>query len=142
MLLGVREDQRRSPRAAVQEPPVDAKDVAEQLHIREQVFGGVHAHIGGGITRVRRAPPTAALVEKHDPVPLRIEVATTTAPAPGTRSPVDDQCGLAVGIAARLPVDPIAIAYIEQALVVRLDRGVRLGRACSYLPLRSINSIL
>ena len=71
--LGVREDQRRSPRPSRQQPPLDPEVLAEAFHVCEQVLGRVHAHVGGRIARVRQAPPTAALVEEHDQIAVGVE---------------------------------------------------------------------
>ena len=111
--LRVREDQRRSPRATVEKPALDAEVPAQQLHVGEQIFRGVHVHIGRGITRVRRAPTAAPLVEEHDPIPLWVEIPPTARAAPRARAAVDDKRGLAVGVAARLPVDAVAVTDVE-----------------------------
>jgi hypothetical protein len=73
------------------------------------------------------AAPAAALVVQHDSVMLRIEVAAAARSRTRARPAVDDQHRLAVGIAARFPIDAVAVADVEQALVVRLDRRIPLG---------------
>ncbi|GGS90775.1 hypothetical protein GCM10010176_038190 [Nonomuraea spiralis] len=35
-----------------------------------------------------------------------------------------DQGGFAVGVAARLPVDEVAVADVEQAMIIGFDRGI------------------
>jgi hypothetical protein len=47
---------------------------------------------------------------------------------------MDYERRLAGGIAARFPVDEIAVAHIEHPLVVRLSRWVRLGHVCGSSP--------
>ena len=67
---------------------------------------------------MRRAPPTPALVEEHDPVAVRIEVAAIPGAATRTRAAMNDQRRLAAGITACLPVDVVAVAYVEKAMCV------------------------
>jgi hypothetical protein len=75
---------------------------------------------------MRSAPPTPALVEEHDPVTLRIEIAATSDTAARTRAAMNDQCRLAMGITARLPIDAIAVAYIKQTVRERFDGWIPL----------------
>jgi len=86
----------------------------------------VHAHVGLGIARVRRTPTTPALVELHDQVAVRIEVAPTSGTAAGARSAMDNQRRLPARVTACLPVDAVAFAYIEQAFTERFDERIRL----------------
>jgi hypothetical protein len=83
MALRVREDQRGTPRPAVQQPPLDPEVLAKKLHVGDQVRGGVHAHIGGRVARVRGAAPTAALVEQHHAVATGVERTPLPRRAPG-----------------------------------------------------------
>ena len=57
----------------MQQPPVDAEVLAQQLHVRDQVRGRVVPHVGGRVAGVRPAPPAAALVEQDEPVALGVE---------------------------------------------------------------------
>ena len=41
---------------------------------------------------------------------------------------MNDKCRLAIRIPARLPVDAIAIADVEQTMCERLDEGIQLHR--------------
>jgi hypothetical protein len=50
---------------------------------------------------------------------------------------VDDERGLAAGVAADLPVDEVAVAGVEHAVVVRLDRRVEVGHSGSLRAERS-----
>jgi hypothetical protein len=43
---------------------------------------------------------------------------------------VDDERGLALGVAADLPVDEVAVTGVEHAVLVGLDRGIQ-GRLLS-----------
>ena len=84
---------------------------------------------------MRSASPTPALVEEHDPVTLRIEVAATSDTAAGTRAAMNNQCRLAIGITARLPIDVVAVAYVEQTVRERLGGWIPLHTyevTCSY----------
>jgi hypothetical protein len=66
------------------------------------------------------------LVEEHDAVPPRIEVTPTACAASRARAAVNNECRLAVWTAARLPVDVVAVADVEESVGIRLDRRVRL----------------
>jgi hypothetical protein len=74
---------------------------------------------------MRDALAAAALVEEDDPVALGIEVAPAAAMTAGAGSAVDDERGLAVRVAARLPVDAVPVAHVQEAVRVRLERRVR-----------------
>ena len=123
--LRVGEDQRRAPRAAVEEPPLDAEVLAQPLHVGDQVVGRVGGHVDGGVARVREAAAAATLVEQDDPVSLGVEVAAASGAAARAGAAVHDERRLAGRVAARLPVDEVAVADVEQPVVVRLDRRER-----------------
>lgn len=123
--LGVREDERRAPGTAVQEPAFDPETGAQPLHVRDEMAGGVVAQVGGGVARVRGAASAVALVEEDDAVALGVEEPPGARAAAGARTAVDDERGLALGIAADLPVDEVAVADVEHAVVVRLDGRVQ-----------------
>ncbi|GGP09288.1 hypothetical protein GCM10012278_44380 [Nonomuraea glycinis] len=55
---------------------------------------------------------------------LGIEGAALTDAAARARTAVHDDGGLAVGVAAHLPVDEVAVADVEMPMVIRLDRGM------------------
>ena len=67
---GVRHRQERasSPRPSCHEPALDAKVLAETLHVADQMLCGVDLHVRLEMTRVRRAAPASALIEQHGPV--------------------------------------------------------------------------
>ena len=89
---------------------------------------------------MRRAPPAPALVKENDPVTARIERSAGTAFAAGSRPAVDDERGLSVRIAARLPVDVVAVAHLEHSVVVRLARRVTIDHALRF-PYRASSSL-
>ena len=66
--------------------------------------------------------PAPALVEQDDAVALGIEEATMVLRAAPARTAVNEDCRDAIRIPAGLPIDPLAVADVEQA------RGRRLGR--------------
>src|SRR3989344_5596407 len=86
MGLGIGERQRCAPGTAEQRPALDAKMVAESLHVRDQVPSGVVLKAG-----VRRRAAGAALVEEDDAPDFRVEVASMIALAPGARTAVHEQ---------------------------------------------------
>jgi hypothetical protein len=135
MPLCVGKDQCRSPRAAIQEPPRDAEMLTQLLHVGEEVFRRVHAHVGVRITGVRRAASAAALVEEHDAVPLGIEVAAIPQAASRSRATVNNKCRLTGGTAAHLPIDVVAVTDVEKSVGIRLDRRVRLHQLTLPPPL-------
>jgi hypothetical protein len=71
--FGVGEGQGAAPRAPEYQPSVDAEAPAQSLDVRDEVGGGVARQVGIRRARVGRAPPTAPLVEEHDPVGARVE---------------------------------------------------------------------
>ena len=123
--LGVGESQRRPPGPPGQQPAVDTEVLAQQLHIREQMLGGVGAHVRGRVTRVRGAAPAPTLIEQHGPVAVRIDSAHPRR-APRSRPAVDHQCRLALRVAANLPVHQVPIADVEHPLVIGLEGRVEL----------------
>jgi hypothetical protein len=54
---------------------------------------------------VRRASSASALVEQNDPIDVGVKVLPPPCGAAGTRSAMEDERGLAGGIAARLPIE-------------------------------------
>ena len=125
MPLGVGQDQRRSPGAAEQEPALDPEVLTESLHVCEQVLGGVRAHVGVRIACVRSAAPGAALVEEHDAIAVLVERPAGASFQTGAGPAVNDRRGLAVGIAAGLPIDVVAVAHVEHPVVVGRDSHSR-----------------
>jgi hypothetical protein len=125
--LGVGEDERRAPRAALQQPPLDSEVLAQELHVPEQVLGRVHAHVGGRIARVGRAPSAAALVEDDDAVAVGVEPTAVAPHQPRPRPAVHDRGRLPVGVATGLPVDVVPVADVQQPLPVRLADRERPG---------------
>ena len=87
--------------------------------------------VGGGVAGVRGAAPAAPLVEQDDAVARRVEVAAEAGGAAGPGPAVHDERGLAVGVAAGLPVDAVAVADVEHALRVRLDLRIQVAHAAS-----------
>ena len=130
--LGVGEDQRRPPRAAVEEPPLDAEVLAQPLHVGDEVVGRVRRHVDRGVARVREAAAAATLVEQDDAVSLRVEVAAASRAAAGAGPTVHDEGRLPGRVATRLPVDEVVVAHVEQPLVVRLDGGNGSIRGSTY----------
>jgi hypothetical protein len=74
------------------------------------------------------------LVEEHDPIGARVEVAADTGSAAGARPTVEDDRGLAPPVAANLPIHEVAISDVEHAMLVRFDFRVE----PSHLRLNSV----
>jgi hypothetical protein len=73
---------------------------------------------------VRPAAAASALVEQQDAVCGRVEPASHPRAAPGSRPAVEYDGGLAGGVTAQLPVDVLAVADVEQPVLVRIDLGL------------------
>ena len=92
--------------------------------------------MGSRLTGMRPALATAALIKKHDAIACRVEqpahlwIQRSTGPA------VQEDGRLARWIPALLPIDLLAIAYIEHPTGVRINRWVErvgssvLGHVC------------
>ena len=78
MALGVREPKGRAPRTAKQPPGVKIQVLAKRLQVRQEMCRRLDRQIGAQVTGVQRPPATPSLVEQHDPVGLRSEVATSS----------------------------------------------------------------
>src|SRR5262249_36565317 len=76
----------------------------------------------GRVAGVGSAAPAVSLVEQDDPEPVRVEGAALADGAARARAAVHDQGRDAVRVAARLPVDEVAVAGVEHAGLVRVDR--------------------
>ena len=85
------------------------------------MVGGVDAHICRWVGSVGTALPTTTLIKLNDAVALGVEIAAERRARARSWSAMDNQRGLAAGIAGGRPVDEVAIPHIEQSLVVRLD---------------------
>jgi hypothetical protein len=85
--------------------------------------------IGSLACGVRRTAPAAALVEQDHPVAVRVEVAAGVDRAPRPWPAMDHERGLAIWIAADLPVHEVSVTDIEHPLLVRLYRRIKLSPA-------------
>jgi hypothetical protein len=98
------------------------------FEVRDQVGGGVGAQIHVRLGGVRRTASAVALVDENHLVFGRIEVPPPPGASTGARAAVDDKGRLALGVAADLPVHAVAVADVEQAVVVGLDLRVHAQR--------------
>src|SRR5690606_29091907 len=89
--LGVGEDQRGTPRTAVEQPAFDTEMFTQSLHIGDQMVGGVVRHIGRWERGVRPALTAAALIEQHDPEKVRVERPARSSAAASTGAAVYDE---------------------------------------------------
>src|ERR1700728_4639509 len=81
---------------------------------------------------MRPAATAPSLVDEHDPVRVGIEEPAHGGVAPRARPAVQDDNGGAVGAAALLPKDALAVTDIEQPLLVGVDGGIQRGH-CGML---------
>ena len=133
MGLGVGEPEGGAPGSAEHLPALDAEVLAHPLEVGDEMPRGVHPEVGA-VGDVGRAPPTAPLVDEHDPVRGRVE----HPPVRGGDAPagpaVDEHDGLAVGVAAGLPVQGLPVADVEHPRGVRLGLRVRRAARCGLGP--------
>src|SRR6185503_1853373 len=123
----VRERERRAPRAAEHEPAFDPQVLPEAFDVVDQMARGVAGEVGGDVGGGVNAPSAAALVEQHDPIGGRIEVAPEPGRAPGAGAAVEDDRRLPVRRPARLPVHELSVAHVEHPAVERLDLRIALA---------------
>ena len=98
MSLGVREPKGRAPRTAKQPPCVNIQVLSKMLQVRQEMCSRIDRKIGAQVTGVRRTPATSSLVEQHDPVGFRIEVATYPVEPPEPGPPWRTTAGLPCGL--------------------------------------------
>src|SRR5690606_32218321 len=94
--MGFRIDQaqRRTPGTAKQHPFVDAQELTDCFHIRDQCLGVVLPQFGMG-----RGATFSPLVENNDAIGIRIKVAPTGAIGSATRASMNEEHGYTLGVA-------------------------------------------
>ena len=112
--LGVGESQGGSPRPAEDEPALHAQVLAQCLHVRDQVPGGVHRQIRPRLPGMGQGASAPALVEQNNAVALGVEDSAMVRRAASARPPVDEYRRDSLRVAARLPVHHLAVTDIEQ----------------------------
>src|SRR5213078_4023783 len=93
----------------------------KELGVGDQVLRRVGAQAGRRIACVRPAAAAVSLVEEHRQVGVRVEERSPPRRAARAGTAVEGNRRLAVGVAAELPVDEIAVADLEEATVEGLD---------------------
>ena len=88
-------------------PLLDTHHGAQALDVRDQMPGRVVLEAGMGLRAA-----AAALIEQQHAILLRIEQPAMLGRAAGARTAMQEDGGLALGIAAHLPIDLMAIAGI------------------------------
>ena len=96
----------------------------QPFHVGDEVVGRVSREVDGGIIGERPAPPAHPLIEQHDPVAGGVEGSPGAWAAAGAGTPVHHQGRLSGRVAACLPVDKVAVADIEHARLLRLNRRI------------------
>ncbi len=84
---------------------------------------------------MRRASSAPALIEQDDPIDVGIKVPPPACGTAGTRSAMEDERGLAGGIAARLPIDLVPVTGIEHPVIVGFYVLVQFGHGHSSVDL-------
>src|ERR1700710_2826485 len=96
---------------------------AKDFSVGHEVPGRIDLHVNVIPAGMRRAASATSLVEEDDPVAVRVEQSAMPGRAASAWAAMEEHGGLAVGIATHLPIQRVAVADIEHALVVRLDLG-------------------
>ena len=127
--FGIGERQGRAPRAAEHQPALEAHHLPQLFDVGDEVPGGVVLEAGKG-----QRTAAAALVEQHDVVFLRIEDAALARRQAAAGTTVQEHRGLCAARADAFPIDPVAVADVEQPRLVGLDLGVEGAQfgQCSY----------
>ncbi len=92
--------------------------VSKLLDIGDQMPGGVAGEVAIVIGGVRQAAAAVALIEKNDAIGGGVEIAPRRSRAARTGAAMENQGRDAIGIAAAFPVQPIAVARIQHAVVI------------------------
>ena len=75
--------------------------------------------------RIGRRAAAAALVEHQDLIFVGIELAPVVGARAAARTAVKEDYGLAVAIAAKLPVEAVAVSHVETTGLIGLDLGIK-----------------
>ena len=119
MRLGIRDGERRSPRAADDQPALDAEVHAYRLDVGDEMLRRV------GLERqIGMAAAGAALIEQEGVEARRIEQPPMHVLSAAARAAVQEQRRDTVGGAHLLDVKPVAVADAEHA---RIERAQRIG---------------
>jgi len=117
MLLRVGQSERRAPGAAEHHPLLHADHHAQAFDVAYEMPRRVLPEL-----RMGSRSAAASLIEQQHVVDRRIEEASTVGRASASRAAVQEHGGLAASRSDAFPVDGMAIADIEMAAAVRLDR--------------------
>src|ERR1700675_2916000 len=101
---------------------------SDPFAIIDQLGRRVRREVDIEFARMGSAPATVALVELHHSVRGGVEHAPERRRAARSRPTVQYHRGLAIGIAADLPIEMVTVSDIEHPDVVRLYRWVHLHR--------------
>ena len=121
-LEAVGERQRAAPRAAEQQPALDAEMGAQLLHVGDEVIGRVVLQVAE-----RHRAAAAALVEHDDAIELRVEEAAMHGRRAGARPAMQEDDRHALGIAALLPIDRVTPVDRQHAAGVGRDLREQVG---------------
>src|SRR5215831_336115 len=108
MRLGVRERERAAPRAAGDEPTLDAEMRAQPFDVGDEI----PRRVLGELT-ARRAAARAALIEQHDAIARRVERAPVHRHDAGAWAAVQEYDRLAFRVAAFLEVQLVKARHAQ-----------------------------
>ena len=112
---GVVQGQGAAPGGAGDQPALHPEVLAQQFQVLQQVGGGVVLEPVPGITHQGCAAAGAALLQRDQPVALGVEVAPVARTQRCAGSAMEVEGRNAVGVAALLPVQLVALACREHA---------------------------
>src|SRR5206468_5793303 len=134
--LGIAQSEGRAPAASEHLPLVDLGDLdAQLLDVVDQVPGRVVVE-----ARIRRRLAAAALVEHQDLVFVGVELPAMVGARSATGAAVQEYDRLAVGVAAQLPIEEVAVADVEHAGFVGVDRRVQRAALRAHRVHQKLNS--
>ena len=119
MGFSIGQPQSAAPGAAEDQPFFNAQMLTDTFDVGHQIPGGVIRQF-----RMRRGTPATALIEQHDAIALRVEIAAMIHRTARPRPAVQKHHGNAVGIAAFLDVQGMQRADGKCKVVVRLNGRV------------------
>ncbi len=94
--------------------------LSQVFHVGDQMRGRVVLKARLQVTCGWSTPRAVALVKEHEAVGTLIKQPAVPEDTSRTRAAVQDNGWLAMGIAAGLPVDAIAVIHFQEALLIWL----------------------
>ena len=133
MRFRVSKGKRAAPRATEYLPGLDAQMFAQAFYVLDQIPGSVFFE-----TRMRRALPRSALIEKHHTINFRIEVAPVVRRNSPAWSAVQENDRLTLRVATLLVVKLVNRRDLQPASVERFNRIVKGSEFCHGVRILSL----